>query len=723
MAHSLLIAVRFFDGRYYGQQDGFGGARGWPPSPGRLFQAFVAGAARGAALLPDDEHALRWLESLDPPRIAAPAARQGSAVKLFVPNNDLDAVGGHPERVGEIRDGKHWRPCFFDPGQPILYVWDFASGSSQAEQVCDIATRLYQLGRGIDMASASGRVVDRNEADGLLHAHPGALRTPGGSGETATPCPGSLDSLIERFRRKRTRLTTEGTGRRSRQLFAQPPKASFRRVGYDALPRHLHFELRGSAGEFRPSPLALAMPLLVGLRDSAAGRLQNALPTQSALFGRLIVGKGASPRDLDQRIRLIPVPSIGAEHTDPSIRRLLVEIPANCPIRGDDLKWAFAGVSPNDPQSGEVWAGSLVSTEDSRMATRYARRARMFRTVTPAALPRARRRRVGTEGSKTASERHDEETLARQAAAQALRHAGLPNRPSEIHVQREPFRRRGLRAESFAVGGRFSKHALWHVELRFEEPVSGPLIIGDGRFCGLGLMEPVTVRPDVVAFQLDRRVNAERAPELVHHFRRALMSLARNDAGHVDRLFSGHEPDGRSASSGRHVHVFLAADGDAADNGSIARLIAVAPWRADRRVGRNAQTHRTFDEVTRSLTELRAGRLGRFDQLASVPVEDRDPLIGPASAWIGMSPYVATRNLKKSDDPAEFVKADVVAECVRRGLPRPKEIDVSELTSGPRDGRPTAQLRLRFAVAVRGPLLLGRDCHAGGGVFHAIPRA
>ena len=90
-------------------------------------------------------------------------------------------------------------------------------------------------------------------------------------------------------------------------------------------------------------------------------------------------------------------------------------------------------------------------------------------------------------------------------------------------------------------------------------------------------MEPVSVRPDVVAFQLDRRVNTEYAPELLRHLRRALMSLARDDAGRVDRLFSGHEPDGRSASDGRHTHVFLAADGDAEDHGAIARLIAVAP--------------------------------------------------------------------------------------------------------------------------------------------------
>ena len=68
MSRSLLIVVRFHEGRYHGQEDCFDGADGWPPSPGRLFQALIAGAARGARLPPADELALRWLERLDPPR-------------------------------------------------------------------------------------------------------------------------------------------------------------------------------------------------------------------------------------------------------------------------------------------------------------------------------------------------------------------------------------------------------------------------------------------------------------------------------------------------------------------------------------------------------------------------------------------------------------------------------------------------------------------------------
>ena len=722
MARSLLIAVRFHEGRYHGQEDRFNGADGWPPSPARLYQALLAGAARGAQLDAADESALRWLEHLPPPRIAAPAARRGRAVKLFVPNNDLDSVGGDPARVSEIRVPKAWRPCFFDPDQPLLYVWRFADGSEDAARICVLARRLYQLGRGVDVAWADGHVLDSDKADALLESHPGTLRSPGGPGETPTPRPGTLDSLLARYERKRRRLVTQGSGRTPGQLFTQPPKALFRHTGFDTPPRLLHFELRGAEGEFAPRPLASVAPLTTGLRAAAARRLQESFPAQSALFERLIIGRGAGPRDLAQRLRLVPVPSIGAQHTDPAIRRLVVEVPAECPIRVDDLKWAFSRLRACDPRTGKMWPGSLLSTDDSRMANRYKGPARAFRSITPVALSGAPRRRVGAGGEKAADERSREERRARGAVVQALRHAGVRAKPTEIHVRREPFRSRGVRAELFADGSRFSKHSLWHVALRFREAITGPLVLGDGRFYGLGLMEPVTGRNDVVAYYLraEHRAGSADRSALTHSLRRALMSLARDDSGHVDRLFSGHEPDSRTDSAGHHAHVFLAADGGDRDNDAIARLIVATPWAADRRTKPRRGDLRLFERVTGQLNDLRAGRLGRFTGLAAEPIEDGDPLLGPARDWISTTSYVATRNLRKRDDPTAAIEADVTAECHRRGLPTPVAIDVRDVEAGPRGGRPSATLRLSFANVVHGPLLLGRDSHLGGGLFHAV---
>jgi CRISPR-associated protein Csb2 len=65
-----------------------------------------------------------------------------------------------------------------------------------------------------------------------------------------------------------------------------------------------------------------------------------------------------------------------------------------------------------------------------------------------------------------------------------------------------------------------------------------------------------------------------------------------------------------------------------------------------------------------------------------------------------------------------MVAEDLVAECGRRGLPRP-EIELLGLTAGPNGGDIAADVRLRFSVVVQGPILLGRDSHFGGGLFWA----
>lgn len=65
--------------------------------------------------------------------------------------------------------------------------------------------------------------------------------------------------------------------------------------------------------------------------------------------------------------------------------------------------------------------------------------------------------------------------------------------------------------------------------------------------------------------------------------------------------------------------------------------------------------------------------------------------------------------------------ADVRSEVLRRGIAKPTHIEVIELREGPRGGL-AGRLRLHFATAVSGPILIGRTRHAGGGLFSAAAR-
>jgi CRISPR-associated protein Csb2 len=726
----LLLSVRFYEGRYHGSGD-------WPPSPARLFQALLAGAARGESLSERVTESLKWLESLSPPLIVAPSAYAGQVVRNFVPNNDLDAVGGDPARVGEIRAAKVIRPRHFDAESPLLYSWTFAQDAGaerHAQTICEVAEALYQLGRGVDMAWAQGEVLDEGEADARVRSYGGGVWRPSkAGGGTMLPCPhaGTLASLIARFAANRERFTTVEKGRKTSQLFAQAPKPDFAAFSYDSPHRFLLWDIRNTDADavFAPQRPEHIVPLTEKIRDQAAARLKRGLPDRAAVIDRVFVGRDAAEADKAQRICITPLPSIGHRHTDWSIRRVLVAVPPDCPLATDDIAWAFSGLAPDfDVETGEISPGgaTLVTADDRSMLDHYGvdsgRKSRLWRSVTPAALPEhAARRRIDSgrrrEEAKGGAERLRENAAAERAVAQALRHAGEATPPWSVRVQREPFDAKGQRAEAFAAATRFAKERLWHVEITFAEAVSGPLLIGDGRYLGLGLMEPVRRTDGVFAFAVADGL-AERPDhnELSRALRRAVMARVHRQLGPqatLPVLVSGHTADGAPARSGAHEHLAFLFDAPRK------RLLILAPHVFAQREPSESErkAFSTLEQALEDFRELRAGAAGRLTLVpCDVEIPD-DPLFAGSCAWESLTPYRVTRHAKMNDAMAAL-EADLLAECQRGGLPRP-EVEIIK-TFGKAGLGLFGRAKLRFRGAVKGPILLGRDRHFGGGLFAVI---
>jgi len=511
---ALVLYVRLHDGRYHGKGD-------WPPSPARLFQALVAGAGLGGPIADSERAALAWLEKQGAPIIAAPRAKQSRrGVRFYMPNNDSDSIGGDPARMAKIRTAtKVFQPYFFDQSVPFLYAWSMGQApedQANARVICSLAEKLYQLGRGIDMAWAWGELLDDGDLGDRLANCPGQVfrPAPGGSGaRLASPGEGSLKSLERRYQVFTNRFRYIQESNSVKVEFRQAPQPRFRTVAYNSPPSRQVYELRDPTadGSFAPWPLERAYALVLRLRDGAVERLKR----QRAEIERVLVGRkpdSSNECPLEDRVRIFPLPSIGQVHADCQIRRVLVEVPATCPLRPQDIHWAFSGLDILDQETGEILA-TLIAADEEAMLRHYgigepARH--VWRTVTPAALPEsARRRRIDParmrEEAKGGAERAGELARATSAVYQALRHAGVQAKPHAIRLQREPFEANGARVEAFASGSRFSSHRLWHVEIGFDEPVQGPLAIGDGRFCGLGFMAPVAGCGDASRVGGDRR--------------------------------------------------------------------------------------------------------------------------------------------------------------------------------------------------------------------------
>ncbi|MEZ4322854.1 MAG: type I-U CRISPR-associated protein Csb2 [Myxococcota bacterium] len=679
----MVVRVYLHEPRFHGRPE-------WPPAPARLFQAFVAGLGHHCCE-PRFAAALEWLERQRPPTIVVPPSTAGQSVTLFVPHNDLDSKGGDPSRVPEIRVGKTVEPRLLESNAPLLYVYRVEGGVPP--EMTEITERLYQFGRGTDPAWAQLETFVERPLEDFLASENGEVHHPSPGGRTALACPrpGTFSSLEARHAAWMRRLESELDGRSVRQVFNQPPKPLVQEVGYGGGARRFVYDVKAteSPGDFRPIALASAHPASIRIRDAAAVRLGDATGAH-AMVDATLVGRRPNEAELvptSARTRIVPLASIGHTHADMAIRRVLVEIPSDSRIRADDLHWAFDGLDLGDQRT-------LVATEDRAMLEHYTRPSRRWQTVTPIAvpIPRGEARRGGTE-------RLDHEGRATQGVLQALRRAGVREPVVSIHVHREPSHRNGSRADAFE-SGRFGAR-LWHVDIVFRTPIAGPLMLGDGRFLGLGLFAPVDVRNALRAWSIeDGLVENADWTELTVAFRRAVLARCGRIWRSLPQWISGHQPSGRPAE--RHQHLHFAVDL------AHSRLLVFDPEER-----RSRRDRARFDEALAGLIELRAGAAGLLT-LAPSEVDPSDPIVASSTVWSTVTPYGVRRHTK-AGSPAVAVEVDVRNALNDADLPQPQAVHVLSTRSTPRGL--TGHVRIEFAAAVSGPLMLGRTRHKGGGLF------
>jgi CRISPR-associated protein Csb2 len=401
--------------------------------------------------------------------------------------------------MSEVRAGKVEKAAILDGEPRFSYAWFFDDGDAEAAQITELCNRIYRFGRGLDSAYAAGSVISASILEQRIAAHKGSVAHPssgsgGAPGKTILPCPGlgSLESLRKRFAATTHRFSK--AQRSKGRNFRQPPKSLSHLVAYDRPPRRLLFELRelGTRGAFYPIRLEHATTITKAVRDLAFERLSSAIESREVIE-RLILGREATDADKPRRVRFIPLPSIGSSFTDPSIRRMLVEMPADCPIDEADMRWALAGqrvpaIGSIDEETGEVRGLRLFEAASEEMLWYYGARggsAVHWQTVTAAILS-ARHPR----GKMSGADRAEFERHLTFAVVAALRHAGVQAPPRMVTIHREPFFARGARADMFEPD-RFNRRQMFHVDILLERAVTGPLTIGDGRWLGLGLMRPV----------------------------------------------------------------------------------------------------------------------------------------------------------------------------------------------------------------------------------------
>ena len=474
----LCLTVHWLDDRYHGLADRAGPPE-WPPSPFRLFQALVAGVGRCGGLDSDIGKSLEWLQTLGPPIIIAPRSHPGQVVTRFVPNNDGDKVLDRQNRL----TGKTSRPTIMLDWPGVHYLWPIHEDSVHVRRLVEASRCLSCLGWGIDMAYGDGQLLDDRQIGKLNGVRwfpkPDTLRD---DGLLRVPKKGSMVDLRRAHESALNRIES------GKPLHAIQKPQVFDRVFYASAERPLGrpsvvFALRtGDEAPFRYPHAKLIH--IAGMTRRAAIKAMTDFPPDriedtAAWIESFVAGHRPEGMGSHKQFSYIPLPSIGHEHADAMIRRVMIAAPFGHEAQLHHLADQLEGAQLEPEGGGE--GPVLYPLRSDSVTRRYLDPSRTWASVTPIVLPG-----------------HDDHKPGKtvKLIERALNQSGIEE-ACQFTWSAMPNFEHCLTAHKYDQHGRHTGYfrprhldalTAVHIRIVFEHAVAGPLSIGAGRHCGLGVL-------------------------------------------------------------------------------------------------------------------------------------------------------------------------------------------------------------------------------------------
>lgn len=462
----------------------------WPPQPDRIYSALVATwAARGED--PVELSALEWFEQLPPPWIDASEADSRSVPIVYVPPND--ARSGRAATASQVlpqsRRGQPRRFPATRPRDPLVELyWDDVTVDEQTLTALQrLARDVPYVGHSSSLTRCQFRIEPARVREKRRIYHPRRRIYPGRFAELRRafesgrrPLPGDPIRDLATTPEERTNVFGE------RWLILD-------HVG-GTMP-----DIRASAVVAR----SIRRAILSGYNRTGQGR---GIP--EAVSGHRANGTASR----EPHLAIVPLAFVGFPHADGHVMGFAVIPPHGSDILDDSgFRRALRSLAPIDEKRGRRVLKVLVkdqSAPDGGFALEfspsfeappgrrsldpalYTGKARTFATVTPIVLDR----HLKAKGA-------DRQVEIREQIAAACRNVGLPE-PELISATKHPALEGVPSAYPLSgapewtrwrLPGSLASRPLIHAYLDFGEEVPGPVILGAGRFHGMGLCRPVTL--------------------------------------------------------------------------------------------------------------------------------------------------------------------------------------------------------------------------------------
>ena len=452
----------------------------WPPHPDRVFMALVdAWGTLGCD--PSGAKALEWLESQDPPEIAAPGARPRTGFKNFVPTSANGAKGFgylHNSYIQEItssvvRKERHFPAVVLpDDETTVRLIWREAEpDGAVVAALSGMAGRVSHIGHS---ASLTRVAVSEEPAS----AEPTHVPDESGDDLLRCPSPGRLKTLVAEFESAADSMVP-----------ARPSTAQTRRYSSKTASAAAESVMAGADewvvlsahGGF--VPVLRAFPVVAkAMRDAIMSHSRD--PVHEAISGH-----GADGGSLHgPHLAILPMANVGwGRYSDGELMGIALVMPRASSYGTAErrqLRQAVSGFlnAGDGLKMGRFGSMSLRRDDGSRSSLspeRYTARSRVWASVTPVVLDHHPKRRHSAE----------------DIVADGCERIGLP-RPASVSVSRYPqvsgappaFAGRGRDRDWLPPKrGFFDNKFVCHAVATFGSDVRGPVMLGAARYYGMGL--------------------------------------------------------------------------------------------------------------------------------------------------------------------------------------------------------------------------------------------
>lgn len=554
------IEVNFLTGRFVATSHNDRRAPEWPPHPARLYSTLVSAWADSDNPCPSERAALEWLEAQPSPSIFASQAIPRSVATHFVPVNDttivsakwqnnkyskisnlhsqvhqeLQGSGGevtksierlqlklekarevepqvsnagttNPETAAGLfpeKRGKQGRyfPSVTPEHPQVVFLWETTALEDVKETIDRLLSRVIRLGHSSSFVSC--RVIQGLSGPLLSHVERsqevGPVRTIG---------KGQLAELERQF--------AYHQGFRPRSL----PFVTSRSATMTEIRNMEHTTIKPNTYgswlvfEFLPSSRYLkstrTIEVATAMRAAILSHCSDPIP-------ETISGHRPDSRpSLTPHLAFLPIPYTGFQRSDGRLLGVAISIPEI--VDDNDKRILLRAIGNWEHQENGQLKLKLGRHGVLHLVRRQAasgvislrpsiwhRPSRRWVSATPIALPKHPDRLRGHASYKSVARAWEK---AETSVVSACAHVCLP-RPTSVEVTLGQLMAGTQPASIYPAfhqkskSGAAIRRQLVHAAIEFDTPVRGPLMIGAGRFMGLGLMRPI---------RKERKETAERA--------------------------------------------------------------------------------------------------------------------------------------------------------------------------------------------------------------------